>query len=1139
MKRLTMIVVLLLMAAMPMMAEHVTPETAQKVAANFLGNNGAKVDQLTDVSEAAGFANLYIFNSEEGFVVMAADNCVQPILGYSLTGKFVAEGMPDHLRWWLQGYSDQIQEAIDHKAETTPDVAGQWEAWVDGTVNRPKSTHTVVAALITTAWDQWYPYNYYCPSCDVYSANGGHALTGCVATAMAQAINYHSAPVHGVGSYGYTHGTFGQLSADFNATNYDWANMSAQISSSSSANEIQAVATLIYHCGISVEMDYGKISSGASSSRIAPALKSNFNFSQSTTYVKRSNYGNTDWVALMRNELNNSRPVIYGGFDDATNPQSGHSFVCDGYDSDNYGDLYFHFNWGWSGSYNGYFSIDDMTPGGSGAGGGNHNYSFLQDAVIGVKPSTNNAIPTNLTYTLIGLQGLTLNWTAADGAVSYNIYRNDSYVGNTTSNTYSETAPFGTNVYYVRSVDSEGELSLSSNTVTVTVDYQTPVVNDLNASYADGDATLTWTAPAWCYPSSASATLTYGTQTNSGYCFTWDSSSLMYWGHRYLTDNLSPYDGMKLYSVDFHANNEGTYQLCFYQGTNQGTYVCPATSIYTTQDITVTATGWQTIDLPEPITLDASKDLWIFVHNPQAIDDLQSYLCTESGSSAYGVYYSADPQSYTFNNASGYAFLLKTYLTDGTYIYNLYDNGVSVANDIDATEYTVSNPADNTAHQFTVTTNYYGGESDASNLAGLTLGTASLSDLQMAANDKMTLTEGSILTVNGTVSNSNEGHLVLENGAQLFHSSEGVKATVKKDIAAYTTDDNSWYLIASPVTESITPSADNGLLANEYDLYKFDQSQELEWRNFEASAFPTLDHKTGYLYANSGNTTIDFAGTLAATTEATHLTYDDNATFKGFNLIGNPYPCNTTVDKDYYIINGNTVVLAESGHVITPCEAIFAQASAENESVTFSKAGTSGKAASSSFDITLTQRSQAERNGVLTSPTTLDRARVRFNSTERLEKFSLNDDQGSLLYIPQGSSRFAVACADGQDEMPLNFKAAQDGTYTLTVETGDLELAYLHLIDHLTGADIDLLQTLTYTFDATTRDYASRFKFVFTDNHDDTPDIDLYFVQGKTQILDVTGRVVATDRHAQLTPGVYILKTVDGNQTKSQKIIIK
>ena len=125
MKRIIVLSLLFLMA-LPLFAGHVDPETARQVAKTFLSNNGAKTTQLTDLSKEAGFSNLYIFNGEEGFVVMAADDCVKPILGYSLTGYFEVKDMPDNLRWWLQGYDEQIQDAINKNDSIDPDVYDEY-----------------------------------------------------------------------------------------------------------------------------------------------------------------------------------------------------------------------------------------------------------------------------------------------------------------------------------------------------------------------------------------------------------------------------------------------------------------------------------------------------------------------------------------------------------------------------------------------------------------------------------------------------------------------------------------------------------------------------------------------------------------------------------------------------------------------------------------------------------------------------------------------------------------------------------------------------------------------------------------------------------------------------------------------------
>ena len=700
---------LVLMALLPMMAfaEHVEASRAQKAAQTFLNNNGVKSAQLTDVAPAAGFTNLYIFNANPGFVVMAADDRVQPILGYSLEGQFVVQDMPDNVRWWMQGYDDEIQAAIDHRVSASSETARQWRDLERGEAI-PRAEE-VVPPLIVTKWNQDEYYNSLCPS--VSDGPGGHAYTGCVATAMAQVMKYWEYPSHGIGTHSYI--WKGQtLTADFGNTTYDWANMTNTYGSSSTSVQKQAVATLMYHCGVSVDMVYGGRSTNGSSAAVATvaeALKTFFNYSPDLAHEKKSQYDDAEWKTKVKNELDAHRPMEYGGQD--PNGPAGHAFVCDGYNSDDY----FHFNWGWSGAYDGYFSLDNLDTGANNQSGqGNGVYTRDQAAVFGIQPSVcAAAVPSNLVCTMTGVQNITLHWDAAEGAVSYNIYRNSHYVGNSTDNTYAELAPFGTDDYYVRSVDANGQLSLSSNTVTAVIAFWIPVVDHLEASCANHSAIITWTAPEWCYPETPTATLTYGVQTPSNSFFSWGNNGIysVYVGHRYLVQNISQYDGMRLYSVDFHASNAGLYEICVYQGTAIGESTTPVTLVATCP-VTVSTTGWNKVDLSEPLVVDGSQDLWVFVHNVEPIEDLKSYVCSAEGSDGCFYYYS-DPVSYTFNNVTDHAFLIKTHLTDGTYTYNLYRDDTRIANALADTSFVDSNLSLG-LHSYYVTTNYYAGESEAS-----------------------------------------------------------------------------------------------------------------------------------------------------------------------------------------------------------------------------------------------------------------------------------------------------------------------------------------------------------------------------------------------------------------------------------------
>ena len=1156
MKRFTMILALVAMLTMPMFAERVTPETARQVASTFLNNNGAKSAQLTDLSRAAGFSNLYIFNGEEGFVVMAADDCVQPILGYSLTSTFVAEDMPENVAWWLRNYNEEIQYAIDNQMRATSETTRMWRELVEGNAKAGRATEAV-APLIQTKWNQNKYYNRLCPVAS--GGPDGHAYTGCVATAMAQIMKYWSYPSSGVGSHSYTWN--GQtLSANFGATTYDWANMAdyyeyyyvngtdqyAHWLSEPSEEEIAAIATLMYHCGVSVDMNYGGGGSGAITAYAETAFKNYFNYKSTTQYKTKSSYSDAQWMSMLKAELDASRPLLYCG-QDPSGTSAGHAFVCDGYNSSNY----FHFNWGWAGHFNGYFSLSNLDTGANNeAGSGNGVYTADQAAIFGIEPASSIPAPTNLTYTLNGLNDITLTWNGVSAASSYNVYCDGNLVGNTTSTTYSETAPFGTHEYFVRCVDANSQLSLPSNTITVTIAYQTPVVTDLTATLSGNNANLSWTAPAWCYPETPLATLTYGDGSVVGSVGSGSTGNDFYWGHRYLASNLTPYNGKLVYKISFYVNEPGAYDCYVFKGTAQY-----STYYYPTQELvhlstTASGIGWIDLDLSEAIEIDGSQDLWVFVYDPVGRTYPATY-CSFS-ENVNGSYYS----NYNPNaNVSGYlpgtidnrAWLIRTLITDGTYTYNLYDGNTRVASNISNTTYTVNNITNNTAHRFTLKTNFNGGETDASNMVGFSLGNASLSSLAMAANDQMTITEGSQLTVSGTLSDVNVNNLILENGAQLVHNTEGVKATVKKTIEPYTTDEDGWNFIASPVTENITPDANNGLLTNNYDLYLFDQSEDEEWRNIKAGSFSTINHKTGYLYANSGNTTLTIAGTLAATTAATPLAYDASATWKGFNLIGNPYPCNTTITNDFYIINGNQVTLATTGRIIAPCEGIFVKATGTGQTVTFNKANSAKDANSKDcFDLVVTQ-----------GKANIDRARVRFGEGIGMEKYALDNDKVSKIALWQEGQDFAMAYTNGQDEMPINFKVTQNGTYSISIEANSLNLDYLHLIDNLTGNDVDLLVTPSYTFEAKASDYASRFRLQFAPAEKTTAISDNFaffangclhiFNQGMAalQLMDMTGRIILTetlqgnlDKTLDLVPGIYVVRLITEREESSMKIVV-
>ena len=366
-------------------AKQIDTELAETIARNFykeavIRNNAfinvdAAVFNVVEKPESVlkGKKNnlYYVFavNETNGFVIVSADDRVIPVLGYALEGTYDTENKAITFRKWMDDYGKQIKLAIVNDLQPSKIVSDTWNKYLVAELDFSKAGS--VDPLLTTKWDQAPYYNDYCPS----NWFGQKAVVGCVATAMAQIMKYHDHPPQGTGFHSYNHPQFGTVSANFGSATYDWNSMPNKVTS---ANE--AVALLSYHCGVSIDMGYGVDVSGISSlSPVSSALKKYFFYDNSANFVDRKNYSDSQWKNLMKGELDNSRPVEYGGI----GPQGGHAFVADGYDDNDF----IHFNWGWSGNHDGYFHIDNLNPpvGGIGSGGGNFNYNH--QAVVGIKPA--------------------------------------------------------------------------------------------------------------------------------------------------------------------------------------------------------------------------------------------------------------------------------------------------------------------------------------------------------------------------------------------------------------------------------------------------------------------------------------------------------------------------------------------------------------------------------------------------------------------------------------------------------------------------------------------------------------------------------------------------------------------------------
>lgn len=392
--------IILWVSGLQVWAKHVPADSAQMAAFNFLqqlepANASARsLSSLTLVhqevsrevnpgSRTKPLTYYYVFslNEENGLVFVSADDKVTPILGYTLKGSYKTDRMPPHFLKWLEVYKSEIRYAIQELPEDAESVQ-KWKDLLEGKSVKEGSSiarRAVSFPLMSTTWDQAPYFNEYCPYDNEAREN---TVTGCVATAMAQIMKYWEYPAKGSGFHSFNHEKYGTLSANFSSTTYNWKQMPNSLTGPNAA-----VATLMQHIGVSVDMGYDVADNGGSGAYVISAqspvehcseyaLKTYFGY-KGVQGVERKNYTLTNWINLLKTELNAGRPVLYAGFGGG----GGHAFVCDGYDNNSN----FHMNWGWGGYYDGYYAISALNPGGVGTGGGTGGYNSGQQAVIGIQ----------------------------------------------------------------------------------------------------------------------------------------------------------------------------------------------------------------------------------------------------------------------------------------------------------------------------------------------------------------------------------------------------------------------------------------------------------------------------------------------------------------------------------------------------------------------------------------------------------------------------------------------------------------------------------------------------------------------------------------------------------------------------------
>jgi len=349
-------------------AQIVEPSHARKIAETTFpelrkGSSVGTISGDSAIFDAMNQPLLYIFTeSKGGFIVLSADKRTFPLLGWGDSGSYLSDipGLPPPLNELIDNWKEQIEYCRSKNLSPGEAISDIWTRLENGEAPGLSGTKDVLP-LLATKWSQGCGYNALCPA-DV-SGPCGHAVTGCVATAMAQVVRYNEHPLSGTGSKCYTSAQYGELCADFSDGIYDYAAMT-----NTSGNS--AVAKLMYHCGVAVSMNYGPTSSSAYSGSVATAMRNWFDYTNGLI-VSKSAYPEANWENMLRNELEDNRPVYYSGRN-----TSGHAFVIDGYQETNY----FHVNWGWGGSYNGYFYLSSLSP-------GSMDFSNGQQAIVGMIPS--------------------------------------------------------------------------------------------------------------------------------------------------------------------------------------------------------------------------------------------------------------------------------------------------------------------------------------------------------------------------------------------------------------------------------------------------------------------------------------------------------------------------------------------------------------------------------------------------------------------------------------------------------------------------------------------------------------------------------------------------------------------------------
>lgn len=572
-----MILIWIVLICAGLSAETVAASVAGKIADSLLfgrHNLNASRHELQILYSADEQADLYIYRYQPtGFVVLSADDRAVPILAYSRDASLSLADLPPAVEWILEEYQNGMATLRQSsKAQRDP----SWDTLQRDDFSQYELDRNV-APMITSSWHQGYPYNYACPASG--TGPGGHTPSGCVALAMAQVMRYWGHPTTGQGSHSYTLPGIGYVYANFGGTTYNWGNMPNTVYSVNSD-----IATLIYHCGVAVNTVYAPDGSGAYLMHAVNALESSFRYHPSAEYLAASTFGSTVWAGKLRTDLNAGRPILYRG----QSANGAHAWIIDGYQSN----THFHCNWGWGGSANGYFYLNDLSP-------DTYNFTQMQEAILGLYPIyqgnlegvvTTGTVPISQAEVMIA--GRTC-LSGDDGSYSFSGINIGSY-----------SLSVRKDGYYQQTLDA---VISANSTTTLDINLSEPLYppENLQATLQSGDVHLSWDTPvppivvenlSWGSTEYGGA-YGYGSPTSFDVAQRWDDADL----NQYYQGNLTRVMIYPCYA-------DCAYTIKVWSG---GNAINPGTLVYSQELTNPVINEWNIVTVPQPIPFTESGGIWI------------------------------------------------------------------------------------------------------------------------------------------------------------------------------------------------------------------------------------------------------------------------------------------------------------------------------------------------------------------------------------------------------------------------------------------------------------------------------------------------------------------------------------------------